>query len=106
MLTRRRIGATTLIAVGLMSIALAAPVSAAKPARGCPDGKALLTIEQFRTLSIRVGVPPEIVGAEWEAGLRSAFDKNRDGRICVQDLPDTKGHLGTWIFNVTDNTSN
>ena len=104
--SRRRIGATSVIAIGLLSVSLAAPVNAAKPARGCPDGKELMTIQEFRTESLSVGVPPEILGAEWEAGLRSGFDKNGDGSLCVQDVPDTKGHLGTWIFNVVDNTSN
>jgi hypothetical protein len=102
---RLRIAATTLLAAGLLSIALAAPVTAAKPVRGCGAAE-LMTIEAFRARSLEAGVPPDVLGAEWEAGLRSGFDKNGDGSLCVKDLPDTNGHLGTWIFNVVDNTSN
>jgi ABC-type sugar transport system substrate-binding protein len=105
MSTGRRMSSTALVAVALLSIALAAPVSAAKPARGCGAAD-LKTIEQFRMLSLSVGVPPEILGADWETSLRTGVDKNGDGSICVKDVPDTKGHLGTWIFNVVDNTSN
>ena len=106
MLTRRRrIDAMALMSIGLLSIMVAAPVSAAKPARGCSDGKALMSIEQFRAMSLSIGVPADLLGADWEAGLRTGVDKNGDGSICVKDVPDTNGHLDTWIFNVVDNTS-
>lgn len=59
---------------------------------------------EFRTLSIEVGVPEEILDAVWLANL-TTFDKNHDAIVCVMDLPDTPGHLGGWIFNVIDSAA-
>jgi hypothetical protein len=82
------------------------PAQAAKPTRGCSDGKALMTRDAFRALSLSVGVPADLLFTpEWEAGW-AGYDKNGDTRLCVKDLPDTPGHLGTWVWNVVDNTSN
>ena len=90
----------------LLCLAVAAPASAAKPTRGCPQGSALMTRDDFKALSLSVGVPPEVlVSLEWAAGW-DAYDKNLDDRLCIKDLPNTPGHLDSWIFNVVDNTSN
>jgi hypothetical protein len=91
--------------LALLASSIAGPVLAAKPARGCPNPAfMLMSPEAFRALSLSVGVPPELLGADWEAGLLG-FDKNGDRLICVKDLPDTRGHAGGWVFNVVDNTS-
>lgn len=103
---RRTIGFGTWLALSALCLALAAPVSAAKPVRGCAGDFALMSIDAFRNVSLAVGVPPELLGEDWEAGLRARFDKNTDSMICVKDLPDTPGTLDGWIFNVVDNTSN
>jgi hypothetical protein len=79
-----RMRAAALLGAALMVLALAVPAQAAKPTRGCSDGKALMTRE-----------------AGW-----ASYDKNGDTRLCVKDLPDSPGHLGTWVWNVVDNTSN
>jgi hypothetical protein len=96
-----------LIAVVALLAAAAGPVAAAKPIRGCPNPSFdQLSMEEFRALSQAVGVPDELLFTpEWEAGW-GEFDKNGDGDLCVQDLPDTPGTADGWIFNVIDNTSN
>lgn len=94
------------LAAALLILAIAVPVHAARPTRGCSDGKVLMARDDFRQLSIDVGVPPELLFTpEWEAGWAS-YDKNGDTNLCVGDKPDTPGHLGTWLWNVTDNTAN
>ena len=97
----------TLIGSALaLTLAVVAPVSAAKPVRGCPnDGFVLMGYTAFRQLSISVGVPESLLGADHYEGWL-ALDANDDLHACVKDLPDTPGHLGGWIFNVVDNTSN
>jgi hypothetical protein len=94
------------LATALMMLAMAAPV-AARPTRECGNDKfELMTMEAFRQLSIDVGVPPELLFTpEWEAGW-AGYDKNSDTKLCVKDKPDTPGHLGSWVWNVVDNTSN
>lgn len=94
------------LTIAFLALALSAPVSAAKPVRGCTNTFDLMTIEGFRERSIEAGVPLDLLGPEWEAGLRARFDRNSDSNICVKDLPDTPGHLDTFVFNVVDNTSN
>lgn len=61
-----------------------------------------MTFEEFFDLSVSVGVPPELIVHEGWA----KFDKNGDDVLCVKDVPDTPGHLGSWIFNVVDNIAN
>ena len=98
--------ALTILAVSCLLLMTAGPVAADKPVRGCPEGKVSMSREEFRTLSLSVGVPPELLfNPDWEAGW-AAYDRNADTYLCIQDLPNTPGHLDTWIFNVTDNTSN
>lgn len=91
----------------IMILALSAgPVLAGKPIRGCgAGGFDLMSYEEFRDLSIAVGVPEELLGDEHRAGW-DVYDRNGDGSLCVKDLPDTAGHLGSWVFNVVDNTAN
>ena len=90
----------------LLCLAMAAPASAAKPTRGCTKDFVLMTRDEFIALSLSVGVPPELLGTpEWVAGW-VAYDRNHDDQLCVKDLPNTPGHLDSWIFNVVDNTSN
>ena len=90
----------------LLTVALAAPAMAAKPIRGCPNaGFDLMDYPSFRQLSLDVGVPPELLGADHLAGWLT-YDRNDDTILCVKDLPDNPGTLGGWIFNVVDNTSN
>lgn len=94
------------IAAILLSCLIVGPAAAAKPIRGCGTGGfELMTYEAFRDLSITVGVPEELLGDEHRAGW-DAYDRNGDGSLCVKDLPDTPGHLGSWVFNVVDNTAN
>lgn len=94
-----------MLAVMALLLTFAAPAAAAKPVGGCPNGGfELMTYQQFRTLSLSVGVPESLLGAEHEAAV-GAIDKNDDGMICVRDQPDTPGTLGGWIFNVIDNTA-
>ena len=89
----------------VLAASVAAPAAAAKPVGGCPNGGfQLMTYQQFRALSISVGVPEPLLGAEHEAAIGN-IDKNDDGKICVRDQPDTPGTLGGWIFNVIDNTA-
>jgi hypothetical protein len=93
-------------AIGLL-LAVAGPVAADRPARGCPnDAKILTTIEEMREISLSVGIPPELLGADWEAFVLAKLDRNGDGLFCVQDKPDNHGHLDGWIFNGADNTAN
>ena len=93
-----------LLGMGLAA-SVAGPTAATKPVGGCSNGGfELMTYQQFRTLSLAVGVPESLLGAEHEATI-GAIDKNDDGRICVRDQPDTPGTLGGWIFNVVDNTA-
>lgn len=42
---------------------------------------------------------------EWEAGW-AAYDTNGATNLRVHDRSDTPGHLGTWVWNVTDDTPN
>ena len=95
------------IGASLLAVALAAPVNAAgKPDRGCGnDGFVAMTYPEFRQLSIDVGVPEELLG-EAHAAHWLVIDRNADGWLCIKDLKDTNGHLGSWVFNVVDNTSN
>lgn len=96
----------TAIAIAALTLAVAAPANAAKPARGCPnDGFVLMNYPDFRDLSIELGVPEDLLGPDHLAAWNS-FDRNDDGLACIKDLPDTSGHLGTWVFNAIDNTSN
>lgn len=93
-------------AAGLLAFAVASPAIAGKPDRGCPnDGFTAMTYQQFRDLSLSLGIPEELLGEEHAAGW-AGYDRNDDGSLCVKDLPDTAGHLGSWVFNVVDNTSN
>ena len=94
------------LAAALMILAVAAPV-AARPTRECGNDKfELMTMEEFRDLSLSLGVPSEILFSDaWEAGWNS-YDKNGDTQLCVKDKPDTAGHLGSWVWNVVDNTAN
>ncbi len=97
---------TTWLVAALLVLAVAAPAQAGKPTRGCPDSKFLIGRDVFRELSLSLGVPPELLFTpEWEAGW-AFYDKNGDTNLCASDLPDTPGHLGSWIWNVVDNTSN
>ncbi len=101
---RRHVGMIALSV--LLILAIAAPALAAKPVRGCPNEKFdLMGYTQFRNLSLSVGVPEDLLGAE-HAALWDAYDRNNDGMLCIMDLPDTPGHFGTWVFNVIDNTAN
>ena len=90
-----------------LAFAIAAPANAAgKPDRGCGnDGFVAMTYPEFRQLSLDVGVPAELLGAD-HAAAWVATDRNGDGWLCIKDLKDTNGHLGSWIFNVVDNTAN
>jgi hypothetical protein len=101
-----RAGSTLILVVCLVAIT-AAPAAGAKPVRGCAnEAFELMSMEAFRTRSLGVGVPADILFTpEWEAGW-AFHDKNGDGNLCVMDLPDTPGTLFGWIFNVVDNTSN
>ena len=100
------IRAVTWLSTAMLLLAAAVPASAARPARGCSDDKVAMTRDEFRDMSLELGVPSELLFTpEWEAGW-AAIDKNGDTIGCVQDKPDNAGHLGTWIFNVTDNTAN
>jgi hypothetical protein len=102
----RVVHAVAWLAAALLILAIAAPVYAARPTRGCSDSKVVMARDDFRQLSIDVGVPPELLFTPvWEAGWAS-YDKNGDTNLCVGDKPDTPGHLGTWLWNVTDNTAN
>lgn len=90
----------------VLALALASPVLAGRPARGCSNDQFVpMSYADFRELSLDVGVPEALLGPDHLAGWRK-IDKNGDDILCVKDLPDTKGHLGTWVFNVIDNTSN
>jgi hypothetical protein len=102
----RRVVVMTIVLVALLAVA-AGPVAAKKPIRGCPNPSFdQMAMEEFRELSLEVGVPAELLFTpEWEAGW-DAYDRNGDGALCVKDLPDTPGTLDGWIFNVVDNTSN
>jgi hypothetical protein len=98
--------ATPWLAAIALTLAVAGPVLADKPARSCAnDGKVLMTVAQFREVSLSVGIPPELLGPEWEAFF-VRLDRNGDGLFCVQDKPDNAGHLDGWIFNGSDNTAN
>ena len=101
-----RMRAVAVLGAALLLLALAAPASA-RPTRECGNDEFdLMDMEAFRDLSIEVGVPADILFTpEWEAGWAS-YDKNGDGNLCVKDKPDTPGHLGSWVWNVVDNTSN
>ncbi len=100
----RRLLAPVILATALVSVA-AAPVLAAKPVGSCPNTRFVsMGYQQFRTLSLSVGVPESLLGSEHQAGWDS-YDKNNDGNLCVMDLPDTPGTLDGWIFNVVDNTA-
>jgi hypothetical protein len=90
----------------VLAIAVASPVLAGRPVRGCSnEGFVPMSYAEFRQLSLDVGVPEELLGPAHRAHWQK-IDKNGDDILCVKDLPDTKGHLGTWVFNVIDNTSN
>ena len=95
-----------LIGAALLSLAVAAPANAGKPVRGCGnEGFDPMLYADFRQLSLDVGVPAELLGADHHA-LWLQVDKNDDDIMCVKDLKDTPGHLGSWIYNIVDNTSN
>ena len=95
------------LGMGLLLIfVLAGAVSAAKPTRGCGnEGFVIMSYPEFRQLSLDVGVPEELLGPEHET-FWNALDRNDDGLACIKDLPDTSGHLGSWVFNAVDNTAN
>ena len=100
----RRIITSLVLAAALAGVA-AAPVGAAKPARGCPnDAFTMMTYPAFRALSLALGVPEELLGPEHEAGWNT-YDRNDDGLLCVMDLPDNAGTLNGWVFNAIDNTA-
>lgn len=100
----RRLFAPVILAAVLVSVA-AAPVLAIKPVGSCPNTRFVsMDYQQFRALSLSVGVPESLLGPEHQAGWDS-FDKNNDGSLCVMDLPDTHGTLDGWVFNVIDNTA-
>lgn len=100
----RRIATTLVIAA--LTLAVATPANAGKPVRGCPnDGFVLMSYSAFRALSIELGVPEDLLGPDHLAAW-NGFDRNDDGLACIKDLPDTAGHLGSWVFNAIDNTSN
>ncbi len=89
-----------------MVAAVASPVAAAKPARGCTQDFVPMTQAEFKALSASVGVPADFLASpEWSATW-DRFNRNGDPYLCIKDLPNTPGHLDTWVFNVTDNTSN
>ena len=93
-----------LLAVAALLIS-SMPALAVKPVGECPNPKfTAMTYSEFRQLSIDVGVPLELLGPEHLAAF-DGFDKNDDGLVCIMDLPDTPGHLGSWVFNAIDNTA-
>ena len=98
---------TAMGAAAVLALAIGGPAAAVKPVRGCPNvDKVPMTISEFRELSRSLGVPSEIIDSpEWLAAA-SSFDKNGDTILCIGDKPDTPGHLDTWVWNATDNTSN
>jgi len=96
---------TVLAMAFTLAAALAAPALAAKPVGACPNpGFVAMTYAQFRALSLQVGVPEELLGAEHAAQF-ATINKNNDPFVCVMNLPDTPGTLDGWIFNVIDNTA-
>jgi hypothetical protein len=100
----RRLG---LVMGTLLAISAVSPVAAVKPDRGCGnEAFELMTYTEFRNLSISVGVPEELLGADHEAFWVNSLDKNEDGLACIKDKPDTAGSLFGWIFNAVDNTAN
>lgn len=100
----RRIFTPLVLAATLAAVA-AAPVVAAKPVGECPNGAfTLMSYPEFRALSVLLGVPEDLLGAEHEEGWNT-YDRNDDGSLCVMDLPDNAGTLGGWVFNVVDNTA-
>lgn len=104
----RRVLATLLAA--LLTVALAAPVMAVKPVRGCPTqpGWSLISGPDFYAMSVDNGFPP-LEGAEldaWYAGFYG-FDRNGDGSLCFKEFqPTVAGAFPPYFWNVVDNVSN
>ena len=99
-----RVVVRVLLVVVLLTVG-AAPVSAAKPARGCPnEGFVGFTKGAFRDLSRDLGVPEELLGEPLDLWWAES-DKNANTRLCVKDLPDTAG-LPVFVFNIVDDVSN
>ena len=95
-----------LSASAALAMAIASPAAAAKPARGCTQDFVPMTQAEFKALSLSVGVPADFVESPEWAATWDAYNRNGDAYLCIKDLPNTPGHLDTWVFNVTDNTSN
>jgi hypothetical protein len=96
---------TALGASALLCLAIASPVIAAQPARGCPDGFLKMTYFEFRDYSISLGNPPSAFPPQPGAGWVAA-DQNADGYLCIKNLPDNPGTLFGLAFNAVDNVSN
>ena len=98
--------AAALLTTGILLGAVASPVMAAQIARGCPEPAFMtMTFYEFRAYAIASGLPewayPTQPGAGWIAA-----DANRDGILCIKDLPDNYGTLGGFLFIGIDNNSN
>ena len=89
----------------ILALTVARPISAASPARSCPDAFLLLDFYQFVAYSVSLGNPPEVYPDEPGSGWRRA-DRNGDGRLCIMDLPDNYGQLDGLAFNAVDNVAN
>ncbi len=99
-----RVVVRVLLVVVLLTVG-AAPVSAAKPARGCPnDGFTSSTKDAFRDVSRALGVPEELLGEPLDLWWADS-DKNGNTRLCIKDLPETPG-LPVFVFNIVDDVSN
>lgn len=92
----RRVITVLFATVALLALA-AGPALAVKPVGGCPNAKfEPMEYQEFRALSVSVGVPEEFLGAE-HAAQWLVLDKNNDGTLCVMDLPDTPGTFFGWV---------
>lgn len=95
-----------LVLAALLLVASAAPATAAKPSRGCPNPSfQAMTLDELRSMFRDIGVAEDWLGDKLDAAW-AKYNKNGDAYLCVKDLPDTKGHLGNWVWNVVDNTAN
>ncbi len=81
---------TCIVGAALAGMLLAAPATAAQPARGCPDGFDLMKLTD-----------PALKNED--RALLDSIDANNDGKLCVAFLPEKNG-AGTT--NKIDNVSN